>query len=162
MDFLEPVTSKVSWLTDKIGKIMSWFSDDADEVDHKADAELAAQSGTVAKATPVRKPPEDPSPGNDPAFDDDMGLGDIPTDFPMAPSPDMASLGDIDPAVLQGAMPSVPAASIAPTFTFQFDMSGIPDKDFGQRVLDSVENKKSDIARILSELLNDVQRRKYA
>ena len=162
MDFLEPVTSKVSWLTDKIGKIMSWFSDDADEVDHKADAELAAQSGTVVKSTPVRKSPEDFSPGNDPAFDDDMGLGDIPTDFPMAPSPDMASLGDLDPAVLQGAMPSVPSATIAPSFTFQFDMSGIPDKDFGQRVLDSVENKKSDIARILSELLNDVQRRKYA
>lgn len=160
MDFLEPVTSKVSWLTDKIGKIMSWFSDDADDVDEKADAELAAKNGTVAKATPVRTPPEDPSPEDDSAFDDDMGMGDASTDFSMAPSPDMASLGDIAATALQGAMPST--TTIAPTFTFQFDMSGIPDKDFGQRVLDSVQSKKSDIARILSELLNDVQRRKYA
>lgn len=161
----------LEWALGAIGKIVSWLSsDEAEEADGKVSEELAKIDAPVAEGKTVAHMHGTVSAPPDIALPEGL-LANM--DFAISDATDgfneEAALAELDGMNL-GALPDMGAlgtmggmgATIAPTFTFQFDMSGIPDKDFGQRVLDSVESKKSDIARILSELLNDVQRRGYA
>ena len=51
--------------------------------------------------------------------------------------------------------------NISPTFAFNISMDGVPDREFGRRVLDSLESEKSSIQRLLSGLLADAARVQY-
>lgn len=172
---LKPVTDKVTWVWDKIQRIIKWFNDDADDTDAAANAKLAEQEkGSTASPSPAgaavaspasaaAAPP--PLPGTPP------GMSPQDLEAYMAQAPTMPDANAAAMLAQQAAMPmpgmngpagGMPApVTLAPSFTFTFSMDGVPDREFGQRVIESVEREKSAIQRILSGLLADAQRVTY-
>lgn len=158
---LKLLTKPLEWALSGIGKIVSWLgSDDADKADSKIEEGLArtgedpetpappkpqaAQMRPVAAAPPsVSGPPSMPSPG----------------DFDAAQAEAAAARHVGIQAATSGQLGG--PVSISPTFAFNISMDGVPDREFGRRVLDSLESEKSSIQRLLSGLLADAARVQY-
>ncbi len=182
---LKPVTEKVTWVWGKIQSILSWFNDDADETEKTADQKIAEQqkaeagaaqnAGAVAVTAPapaVSAPPPALPGGLPPG----MSVADAEAFLASAPAPAMpggpagagaAGQGGLpDLATLAGKSGGMPAGlgspvTLAPTFQFSFTMDGVPDREFGKRVLASMESEKTAIQRLLSGLLADAARVAY-
>lgn len=181
---LKPVIEKVTWVWDKIQRIISWFSDDADETEAAADKKIAehekgqaggtpavasagaAVAGAVATPTAPVSMPAQPMPGMPPGMSE-ADLNAYMGQAPKAGGGDAAAM-----LAAQGGMPDFSklagaggmgggTVTLSPSFNFNFKMDGVPDREFGKRVLDSMESEKTAIQRFLSGLLADAARVQY-
>lgn len=176
MSAIKPVTDFVSSIWDKVTAIINWVSGESSEANAKADETLAAQqtvAGTQAVAeTSIAAVPQNMSLPQASVFSDTNTAADLEDYMAMAPSTldaesmdtsfeqagVLASLENFSTASTQSTSM---AASLSPTFSFTFNMDGVPDKEFGRRVIESLEKEKSAIQRMLSNMLSDAQRVAY-
>ena len=152
---LKLLVKPLEWALSGIGKIVSWLgSDDADEADTKIKDGLAKAEGKPSEQPPKTQPGLQPVSAAPPAV----------SGPPPMPSPEDFDQAQVRAAAAQstaGASGIGNTVTLAPSFTFSFSLDGIPDREFGARVVESVEREKNAIQRILSELLSDAQRVTY-
>ena len=150
---LESAWNKIKAVWGGIKKIASWFSsDEAKDAEGQANEEKAAEAEAVAKtAAPSATPP--PAPSGLPPM---PAPGAMPGGLPGVPAGFTMPQGGMPAGAYGGGAPSITA-----TFSMPITISGMPDKDFGKRVVDSLHSKKSEIERFLGGLLKDKARVTY-
>ncbi len=187
---MQPVFDKVTWVWDKIQSIIKWFKDDSGEAEAVADRQIAeheqARAGgpgaapaavttdagaVTAPAAPVSMSAP-PIPGLPPGVSEaelNAYTSRPPTagggfgTMPAAPGglPALSGFGASAGFAGPGGAGGFGAATMAPSFNFNFNMDGVPDREFGKRVLDSLASERTAIQHFLSGLLADAARVTY-
>ncbi len=162
---LKLLTRPLEWALNGIGRIVAWLgSDEAEETDGKVRDGLAEMEKEPAPAATPAARPRPVSAASPP----------VSTRPSALPSPEAYDQAQAQAAALQVAeasgkagfagprgagSPGGGAVTLAPSFNFKMD--GVPDREFGKRVLDSLESEKTAVQRFLSGLLADAARVHY-
>lgn len=147
------IGDKFSWVADKFATVMSWF-DDVDEAEDKADAKLAeAKTAGVAPTTAALPP--------------------MPAAAPTAWTPDLSGMSPEATAAafpgmaggMAGGMSSSDMSALsgtsAPTFNLTFSLNGMPDADFGKRVIDGLKHRQGELEKLIASIVDEQRRLAY-
>ena len=128
---------------------MSWF-DDVDEAEDKADAKLAeAKTAGVAPTTAALPPMPAAAPT---AWTPD--LSGMSPEATAAAFPGMAGgMSSSDMSALSGAS--------APAFNLTFSLNGMPDADFGKRVIDGLKRRQGELEKLIASIVDEQRRLAY-
>ncbi len=143
------IGDKFSWVADKFATVMSWF-DDVDEAEDKADAKLAeAKTAGVAPTTAALPPMPAAAPT---AWTPD--LSGMSPEATAAAFPGMAGgMSSSDMSALSGAS--------APAFNLTFSLNGMPDADFGKRVIDGLKRRQGELEKLIASIVDEQRRLAY-
>lgn len=140
-NIISSVWEKINGFVDTLKSLGEWAGfGGEDEVE-------AAPPPVPESVTPQARaavPPLPPLPRYSPAA--------LPSDAP-SPSPSMAG-GVVTPAEYQN-----PASGVTATFSFQ--LNGMPDRDFAKRVVQAIQENRSEFEQILDRIVRDQQRTAY-
>lgn len=159
---LKLLVKPLEWALNGIGKIVSWLgSEDADKADSKIEDGLSQAADNPENSSPTK--PQSaamrPVAAAPPSVSGPPSMPE-PEDFGAAQAEAAAMRHAGVQAAKTAGQPGGPV-NISPTFAFNISMDGVPDREFGRRVLDSLESEKSSIQRLLSGLLADAARVQY-
>lgn len=147
------IGEKAAWVGSKLRAVGEWLGI-VDEADDKADAKLAeAKTAGVAPTTAALPPMPAAAPK---AWTPD--LSGMSPEATAAAFPGMAggmagSMSSSDMSALSGAS--------APAFNLTFSLNGMPDADFGKRVIDGLKRRQGELESLIAGIVDEQRRLAY-
>lgn len=141
------IGGKIAWVWDKLTAVGNWLRSIGEKVglvDEKVEEKKEARRDAVEAA--AASPDAGPAPQ---AFD--------PGAVPATPAGGMPSL----PASMPGLNGMSGGGGVAVSASFSFNINGVPDAEFGKRVITVLGGRKSDFERLVSEIVHDQMRLAY-
>lgn len=141
------IGGKIAWVWDKLTAVGNWLRSIGEKVglvDEKVEEKKEARRDAVEAA--AASPDAGPAPQ---AFD--------PGAVPATPAGGMPSL----PAGMPGLNGMSGGGGVAVSASFSFNINGVPDAEFGKRVITALGGRKSDFERLVSEIVHDQMRLAY-
>lgn len=164
------IGDKLAWLADKWQTVKSWLGM-ADETDASIDAKITetktVETKTVASATtappaPAMMPPSVANTAVPPANASAAHISQKPesrtasTSAASAPRTSNSPASPLTPTTSFGS----PAPGVA--VSMNFNISGITDSGFTQRLMDALRNNSTQFERIIADIVHNQGRRAYA
>lgn len=153
------VAAKFEWLSNTWSRVKGWFSDDEDGVTVKsAEAQVAAAvaSETVA-AQPAVAAAGVPQQGG--ATFSTVGYQTARPVFQASPSATQPIAVKFDQASLPKFEQPAPQIQAPVTQQFSFTMNGMPDKEFADRVVDSIRSRSGSLENIIAKIVSNIMAR---
>lgn len=140
------IGEKAEWAWGKLRAVGEWLGI-VDEADAKADEKIAEAkaSGTAVKPTGTAAPPMTtaaPTPWNS-----DEALSGMSPEATAAAFPGMGTSGG--------------AGATASNFNLSFNLSGMPDGDFGKRTMDALKRRQSELEALIASIVDEQRRLAY-
>lgn len=146
------IGNKLGWVWDKLTAVGDWLRSIGEKVglvDEKVEEKKEARRDAAeAGAASANGGPTGPAPQ---AFNPD----DIPDMSSGAPGAPRSPGG----GAAAGGMPA--AGGVAVAANFSFNINGVPDAEFGKRVIAALGGRKSDFERLVSDIVHDQMRLAY-
>lgn len=143
------IGGKIAWVWDKLTAVGNWLRSIGEKVglvDEKVEEKKEARRDAVEAEAAAASADTGPVPQ---AFD--------PGAVPAAPAGGMSSL----PAGMPGLNGMSGGGGVAVSASFSFNINGVPDAEFGKRVIAALGGRKSDFERLVSEIVHDQMRVAY-
>ena len=140
------IGEKAEWAWGKLRAVGEWLGI-VDEADAKADEKIAEAkaSGTAVKPTGTAAPPMTTA---------------APT--PWNPSEAMSGMSpEATAAAFPGMATSGGAGATASNFNLSFNLSGMPDGDFGKRTMDALKRRQSELEALIASIVDEQRRLAY-
>lgn len=140
------IGEKAEWAWGKLRAVGEWLGI-VDEADAKADEKIAEAkaSGTAVKPTATAAPP-------------------LSTAAPKEWNPSEAMSG-MSPEATAAAFPGMGtsggAGATASNFNLSFNLSGMPDGDFGKRTMDALKRRQSELEALIASIVDEQRRLAY-
>lgn len=147
------IGDKIAWVWDKLTAVGNWLRSIGEKVglvDEKVEEKKEARRDAAeAEAAGTSSAPDaGPAPqAFDPGAVPDAPAGGMPS-MP-AGMPDMAGMGGMG------------GGGAAVSASFSFSINGVPDAEFGKRVISALGGRKGDFERLVSEIVHDQMRLAY-
>ncbi|WP_300908879.1 phage tail tape measure protein [uncultured Desulfovibrio sp.] len=147
------IGEKAAWVGSKLRAVGEWLGI-VDEADDKADAKLAEATTTGVAPTTAALPP-------------------MPAAAPTAWTPDLSGMSPEATAAafpgmaggMAGGMSSSDMSALsgtsAPTFNLTFSLNGMPDADFGKRVIDGLKHRQGELEKLIASIVDEQRRLAY-
>lgn len=143
------IGEKAAWVGSKLRAVGEWLGI-VDEADDKADAKLAEAKTTGVAPTTAALPP-------------------MPAAAPTAWTPDLSGMSPEATAAafpgMAGGMSSSDMSALsgtsAPTFNLTFSLNGMPDADFGKRVIGGLERRQGELEKLIANIVDEQRRLAY-
>lgn len=140
------IGEKAEWAWGKLRAVGEWLGI-VDEADAKADEKIAEAkaSGTAVKPTGTAAPPMTtaaPTPWNH-----SEAMSGMSPEATAAAFPGMATSGG--------------AGATASNFNLSFNLSGMPDGDFGKRTMDALKRRQSELEALIASIVDEQRRLAY-
>lgn len=140
------IGEKAEWAWGKLRAVGEWLGIVA-EADAKADEKIAEAkaSGTAVKPTGTAAPP-------------------MTTAAPKEWNPSEAMSGmspEATAAAFPGMATSGGAGATASNFNLSFNLSGMPDGDFGKRTMDALKRRQSELEALIASIVDEQRRLAY-
>lgn len=145
-----------SWIGDKVGwvvgklRAVGEFLGLVDEAEDKADSKLAEKGKSVpppAAAPPVAAAPQ--------AWDPDAALA------AMSPEARNAAFPGAGAASMPAGMGSMGGGASPVSFDLNVSLNGMPDKEFGQRVIEGLKRRQSEFEALVASVVDEQRRLAY-
>lgn len=145
-----------SWIGDKVGWVVGKFRAVreflglVDEAEDKADSKLAEQGKSVpppAAAPPVAAAPQ--------AWDPDAALA------AMSPEARNAAFPGAGAASMPQGMGGMAGGASPVGFDLNVSLNGMPDKEFGQRVIEGLKRRQSEFEALVASVVDEQRRLAY-
>lgn len=148
------IGGKIAWVWDKLTAVGNWLRSIGEKVglvDEKVEEKKEERAEAAEAAAASASPASDQGPAPqafDPSAVPGMPAGGAPS--MSAGMPDMAGLGGMGGE-----------GGVAVSANFSFNINGVPDGEFGKRVIAALGGRKTDFERLVSEIVHDQMRLTY-
>ena len=148
------IGEKAAWVGSKLRAVGEWLGI-VDEADDKADAKLAEATTTGVAPTTAALPPMPAAAPKE--WNPSEALSGLSPEATAA-FPGMA--GGMAGGMSSSDMSALSGAS-APAFNLTFSLNGMPDADFGKRVIDGLKRRQGELESLIASIVDEQRRLAY-
>lgn len=149
------IGEKAAWVGSKLRAVGEWLGI-VDEADDKADAKLAEVTTTGVAPTTAALPPMPAAAPKE--WNPSEALSGLSPEATAAAFPGMA--GGMAGGMSSSDMSALSGAS-APAFNLTFSLNGMPDADFGKRVIDGLKRRQGELESLIASIVDEQRRLAY-
>lgn len=149
------IGEKAAWVGSKLRAVGEWLGI-VDEADDKADAKLAEATTTGVAPTTAALPPMPAAAPKE--WNPSEALSGLSPEATAAAFPGMA--GGMAGGMSSSDMSALSGAS-APAFNLTFSLNGMPDADFGKRVIDGLKRRQGELESLIASIVDEQRRLAY-